>query len=139
MMQESVRVAVSIRLQILGAPDHPRENVLKKVKSQSKLTSNIIYYPVFQTITKIFARIAYSFIDKSETEILPGYLCCRFRYGKALGDNLVRTNSPNIEKAGRPESCEKMDRQVCDFIFNSDTFSNKVCAKKMKRSEDLAF
>lgn len=61
------------------------------------------------------------------------------RYGKVLGDNSVRTNSPNIEKAGRSESCEKMNRQFCDFIFNSETFSNKVYAIKMKRSEDLAF
>ena len=47
-------------------------------------------------------------------------------------DHLVRVKSPNVEITGRSASCWKRNCQVCDFIYNTDTFTAKACSETFK-------
>ena len=49
-----------------------------------------------------------------------------------LKDHLVRAKLPDVKIIGRSESCGKGNCQVCDFIYNTNTFSTKACVEIFK-------
>ena len=55
-----------------------------------------------------------------------------FHNVKSLKDQLVRTKLPNAEETGRSKPCAKRNLQVCNFIWDRDTFSTKACNETFK-------
>ena len=112
-----------VRKQVLRAREHSRESLLEKVKSESnqkKLTFNITYYPVFQNVRNILQELHILLTPNQEhKKVFQGIPVVGFRNGKSLKDHLVRANLPNVEIAGKSESCGKGNRQVCDYICNT--------------------
>ena len=115
---------------------HSRESLLKKVKSESnqnKLTFNITYYPVFQNVTNILQELYILLTqDKKHKEVLQDIPAVGFRNGKSLKHHSVGAKFPNHEITGRSESCEKGNCQVCDFIWDTVTFTTKACGETFK-------
>ena len=70
--------------------------------------------------------------DQEDKKVYKNIHAVGFRNDKVLKDNLIRTKFPNIEKAGRFDSCGKRHCLVCDFIFSSDTFFTKACGETFK-------
>ena len=55
-----------------------------------------------------------------------------FRNGKGLKDHLVKTKLPHAEITGRSESCGRESCQICDFLCDIGTFSNKACGETFR-------
>ena len=45
---------------------------------------------------------------------------------------MIRAKLPNVEIAGRSESCGKGNCQVCEYICDTDTFTTKACGETFK-------
>ena len=125
-----------VKKQVLRAREHSRESLLEKVKSESdrkKLTFNITYYPVFQNVRNILQKLHILLTpDQKHKKVFQDILVAGFRNGKSLKDHLVRAKLPNVEVAGRSESCGKGNCQVCDYICHTDTFTTKACGETFK-------
>ena len=125
-----------IRKQVLRAREHSRESLLEKVKSESnqrKLTFNITYYPVFQNVRNILQELHILLTpDQEHKKVFQDIPVVGFRNGKSLKDHLVRVKLPNVEIAGRSESCGKGNCQVCDYICDTDAFTTKACGETFK-------
>ena len=112
-----------VRKQVLQACEHSRDSLLEKVKSESdqkKLTFNITYYPVFQNVRNILQEL--HILLTPDQEVFQDIPVVGFRNGKSLKDHLVRVKLPNVEIAGRSESCGTGNCQVCDYICDTDTY-----------------
>ena len=122
--------------QVLRAREHSRENLLEKVKSESnqkKLTFNITYYPVFQNVRNMLQELHILLTpDQEHKKVFQDIPVVGFRNGKSLKDHLVRAKLPNVEIAGRSESCGKGNCQVCDYICDTDIFNTKACGETFK-------
>ena len=125
-----------VRKQISRACEHSRESLLKKVKSESDqkiLTLNITYYPVFQNVRNILQELHILLTpDQEHKKVFQDTPVVGFRNGKSLKDHFDRAESPNVEIAGRSESCGKGNCQVCDSICDTDTFTTKACGETFK-------
>ena len=122
--------------QVLRAREHSRENLLEKVKSESdqkKLTFDITCYPVFQNVRNILQELHILLTpDQEHKKVFQDIPVVRFLNGKSLKDHLVRAKLPNVEIAGRSESCGKGNCQVCDYICDTDTFTTKSFGETFK-------
>ena len=125
-----------VRKQLLRAREHSKKSLLEKVKSESdqkKLTFNITYYPVFQNVRNIFQELYILLTpDQRHKKVFQNIPVAGFRNGKSLKNHLVKAKLPNVEIAGRSESCWKGNCQVCDYICNTDTFTTKACRETFK-------
>ena len=125
-----------VRKQVLRAREHSRESLLKKVKSESdqkKMTFNITYYLVFQNLRNIFEELHILLTpDQEHKNVFQDIPVVGFRNGKSLKDHLFRAKLPNVEIAGRSESCGKGNCQVCDYICGTDTLTTKACGETFK-------
>ena len=125
-----------VRKQVLRAREHSRESLLEKVKSESnqrKLTFNITYYPGFQNVRNILQELHILLTpDQEHKKVFQDIPIVGFRNGKSLKDHLVRAKLPNVEIAGRSESCGKGNCQVCDYICDTDAFTTKACGETFK-------
>ena len=92
--------------------NHPEEN---------KLTFNITYYPAFQNTKTILEELQILLApDKDHQKVFPKVPIVEFRNGKSLKDHLVRA-SDHLVRAS--VSMLTINRQVYQFIVNTDTFS----------------
>ena len=125
-----------VRKQVLRAREHSRESLLKKVKSESdqkKMTFNITYYLVFQNLRNIFEELHILLTpDQEHKNVFQDIPVVGFRNGKSLKDHLFRAKLPNVEIAGRSESCGKGNCQVCNYICGTDTLTTKACGETFK-------
>ena len=125
-----------VRKQVLQARKHSRESLLEKVKSESdqkKLTFSITYYPIFQNVRNILQELHILLTpNKEHKKVFQDIPIVGFRNGKSLKDHLVRAKLPNVEITERSESCGKGNCQVCDFIWDTDTFTTKACGETFK-------
>ena len=122
-----------VRKPVLRDREHSGESLLEKVKSisdQKRLTFNITYYPVFQNVRNILQELRNLLTpDKEHKKVFQDILVVGFHNGKSLKDHLVRAKLPNVEIAGRSESCGKGNCQVCDYICDTDAFTTKACGE----------
>ena len=125
-----------VRKQVLRAREHSRESLLEKVKlesDQKKLTFNITCYPVFQNVRSILQELHILLTpDQEHRNVFQDIPVAGFRNGKSLKNHLAGAKLPNVEIAGRSESCGKGNCQVCDYICDTDTFTTKACGETFK-------
>ena len=93
-----------IRKQILRAREHSRKDLLEREKtetSETKLTFNITYYPVFQNIRNTLQELHLLLApDKEHNKVFPDVSVVGFRNGKSLKDYLVRAALPKTNETG---------------------------------------
>ena len=70
--------------------------------------------------------------DQEHKKVFQDIPVVEFHNGKSLKDHLVRAKLSNVELTGRSKSCGKENCQVCDFIYNTDTFSTRACGETVK-------
>ena len=96
-----------IRKQTLRTGEHSRKDVLEREKaetSESKLTLNITYYPVFQNIRNILQELQLLLAPEFEHKmVFPKAPVTGFRSGKTLKDYLVQAVLPRNNETGRCE------------------------------------
>ena len=96
-----------VRKQVLRTPEHSRESLLEKVKSESdqnKLTFNITYYPVFQNVRNILQELHILLTPgKEHKKVFQDTPVVGFRNDKSLKDHLGRAKLSNVEVTGRSE------------------------------------
>ena len=61
--------------------------------------------------------------DKEYQKVSPNVCIVEFCNGKSLKDHLVRASLPILNNTLGSEPCGKRNCQVCQFIVNTDTFS----------------
>ena len=97
------------------------------------MTFNITYYPVFQKVWNILQELRILLTpDQELKKVFQDILVAGLRNDKSLKDHLVGAKLPNVDIPGRFESCGKKKCQVCDFIYDKNTFSNKDCGETFK-------
>ena len=125
-----------IKKQILRASEHSRKDLLEREKtetSESKLTFNIIYYPVFQNIRNILRELHLLLApDKEHKKVFPDVSVVGFRNGKSLKDYLVRAALTKTNEIGRCEPCGKKTCLVCNSIRTTTTFTTETCGEIFK-------
>ena len=119
-----------------GLVSIPEKIYSKKVKSQSdckKMTFNITYYSVFQKVWNILQELQILLTpDQELKKVFQDILVAGLRNDKSVKDHLVGAKLPNVDIPGRFESCGKKKCQVCDFIYDKNTFSTNHCGKTFK-------
>ena len=109
------------RMQILKARGASKDSLLEQGKtrtSESNLSLNITYYPVFQNVRSILEELQILLApDKEYQKVFPQVLIVGFINGKSLNDYLVRAALPKMDNAGGSEPCWKGIYQVCDHIM----------------------
>ena len=95
--------------------NHPEEN---------KLTFDITYYPAFQNTKTILEELQILLtLDKEHQKVFPNVPIVGFCNRKSLKDHLVRASLPILSNTLGSEPCRKRNCQVCQFIGNTDIFS----------------
>ena len=103
--------------------------IIKNNTSYNKL----IYYPVFQNVRNILQELHILLTpDQELKKVFQDIPVVGFGNGKSLKDHLVRAKLPNVEIAGRSESCGKGNCQVCDYICDTGNFTTKACGETFK-------
>ena len=94
---------------ILRARKLPRNKLLDKEKSQgndSKLTFNVIYYPVFRHLKSQLKELQVILAcDETHEKVFPEVPSIGFKNNKNLKLHLVRGALPDINEVGRCEPC----------------------------------
>ena len=125
-----------IRKQILRVREHSRKDLLEKEKaktSESRLTFNITYYPVFQNIRNILQEHHLLLApDKEHKKVFPDVPVAGFSNGKSLKDYLVRAALPKTNETGRCEPCGKKTCLVCNSIRTTTTFTTEGCGEVVR-------
>ena len=96
-----------VRTQILKARGESRDSLLERGNtktSESKLTFNITYYPVFQNIRSILEEVQILLApDKEHKNVFPEVPIVGFRNGNSFKDYSVRAALPKMDNAGGSE------------------------------------
>ena len=125
-----------IRKQILRAREHFRKNLLEREKaktSETKLTFNITYYPVFQNVRNILQELHLLLApDKEHKKVFPDVPVAGFGNGKSLKDYLVRAALPKINETRRCEPCGRKTCLVCNSIRTTTTVTTEACGEVFK-------
>ena len=113
-----------------------RKDLLEREKaktSESRLTFNITYYPVFQNIRNILQELHLLLApDKEHKKVFPDVPVVGFRNGRSLKDYLVRAALPKSNDTRRCEPCGKKTCLVCNSIRTTTTFSTEACEEVFK-------
>ena len=92
-------------------------------QEENKLTFNITI-PVFQNTKTILEELQILLApDKEYQKVFPNVRNVEFCNGKSLKVHLVRASLPILNNILGSEPCGKKPCQVCQFIVNTDTFS----------------
>ena len=105
--------------------------MLDKEKSQgndSKLTSNVTYYPVFRNLKSQLKELNLILAcDEDHKKVFPGVPIIGFKNNKNLKSHFVRAALHDINELGRCERCGGQIHpcQLCSNMKNTSTFKNK--------------
>ena len=125
-----------IRKQILRSREHSRKDLLERERtktSEPKLTFNITYYPVFQTIRNTLQELHLLLVpDKEHKKVFPDVSVVGFRNVKSLKDYLVRAALPKTNETGRCKPCGKKTYLVCNSVRTTTTFTTETCSEVFK-------
>ena len=92
-------------------------------QEENKLTFNITI-PVFQNTKTILEELQILLApDKEYQKVFLNVRIVEFCNGKSLKVHLVRASLPILNNILGSEPCGKKPCQVCQFIVNTDTFS----------------
>ena len=118
------------RKQILRGQEDSRKGLLEREKtenSESKLTFNVNYHPVFQNIRNTLQELHLLLaLDKEHKKVFPDVLVVGLRNGKSPKDYLVRAALPKTNETRRSEPCGKKTCLVCNSIRTTTTFTKCV-------------
>ena len=119
--------------QILRAQEHSKKDFLEREKaetSEPKLTFNITYYPVFQSVWNILQELYLLLApDKEHKKVFPNVPVAGFGNGKSLKDYLLRAVLPKTNETMRCQLCEKKTCLVCNSIRTITTFATEACSE----------
>ena len=125
-----------VRTQILKVRSESRDSLLERGNtrtSESELTFNIAYYPVFQNVRSIMQELQILLAPiKERKNIFTEDPIVGFRNGKSLKDYLVRAAMSKMDNAEGSEPCGKVTCQLCDHIITTNTFTTKACGEVFK-------
>ena len=131
-----------VRLQILKARKFTREDLLNqdsKTKGRNKLVFNFTYHPAYSKLKHILSNINLLLTpDAQHRKVFPEVPIVGFKRGKSLKDLLVRAKVP-VEKEtdGKSCGCQGKRCEVCTFLEEKSTFTNKEGSDTYKIREGL--
>ena len=117
-----------VRNQVLAARKFSRDELLGKQKQppKHKLTFNITYHPLLRGIKDILKRVHVLLApDREHEKVFKDTPIVGFRRAKILKDMLVRAKLPKLEEIPGCSGCGARRCQVCEFVENATTFSDK--------------
>ena len=113
-----------VRTQRLKAWGESRDSYLERGNtrtSESKLTFNITYNPVFQNVRSILQELQIMLApDKEHEKVFTEVPIVGFWSGKSIKDYLVRAALPKIDNTGGSKPCGKGTCQVFDRIITTE-------------------
>ena len=113
-----------VRTQRLKAWGESRDSYLERGNtrtSESKLTFNITYNPVFQNVRSILQELQIMLApDKEHEKVFTEVPIVGFWSGKSIKDYLVRAALPKIDNVGGSKPCGKGTCQVFDHIITTE-------------------
>ena len=120
-----------VRKEILRARKIPRHELLDKKKNQrndSKLTFNVMYYPVFRHLKSQLKELHVILAcDEDHKKVFPEEPIIAFKHNKNLKSHLVRATLQDINEIGRCEPCggKRPPCSLCSNMKNTSTFKGK--------------
>ena len=116
-----------VRQEILKKRKIPRNELLEKERNhreENKLTVNITYYPAFQNTKTVLEELQILLAPhKRYQKVFPNAPIAGFCNRKSFKDHLVRASLPIFNNTLGSEPYGKRNCQVCQFIVNTDIFS----------------
>ena len=123
-----------VREQILKARKHTRVDLLHNVsqpKSDKKLIFNITYHPALSKVKNILKRVHLLLTpDREHQKVFSKIPIVGFRRAKSLKDHLVRAKISTINETLGCGKCGHCRCNVCNYIKESNTFSDKTGSRK---------
>ena len=131
-----------VRQQILKAKKFTREDLLNqdsKTRGRNKLVFNFTYHPAYLKLKHILSNTNLLLTpDAQHRKVFPEVAIVSFKRGKILKDLLVRAKVP-VEKEtdGKSCRCQRKRSEVCTFLEEKSTFTNKKGSDTHKIREGL--
>ena len=131
-----------VRQQILKVRKFTREDLLNqdsKTRGRNKLVCNFTYRSAYLKFKHILSNINLLLTpDAQHRKVFPGVPIVGFKRGKSLKDLLVRAKVP-VEKEtdGKSYGCQGKRCEVCIFLEEKSTFTNKKSSDTNKIREGL--
>ena len=119
-----------VRQQILKARKFTSKNLLNqdsKTKGRIKLVFNFTYHPAYSKLKHVLSNINLLLTpDAQHRKVFPEVPVVGFKRGKSLKDLLIRAKVPvETETDGKSCGCQGTRCEVCTFLEEKNTFTNK--------------
>ena len=110
-----------------------------KTKGRNKLVFNLTYHPAYSKLKHILSNINLLLTpDAQHRKVFPEVPIVDFKRGKSLRDLLVRAKfSVEKETDGKSCSCQGKRCELCTFLVEHNTFTNKEVSDTYKIREGL--
>ena len=115
-----------VEKEILWARKIPRNDLLDKEKSQgndSKLTFNVMYYPVFRHLKpQLKELLVILACDEDHKKVFPEVPIIGFKNSKNLNSHLVRAALSDITEIGRCEICGGKSINMKNYNYKHEKY-----------------